>query len=231
MMRRPVGTPVRELAAGKLPSDQMDHRNLRKLGRGQRRQDRREARGQEQALGDSERGITHPSWCAVPGRVPGIFAVGSRCVETTAGSRRMRDSARQHTRTLIALNSTTRCGLETRAFLAFAVRMSARAHLASFYEQWTKMKCPRVPSPRREPGPLGAAVGRADQPFAHGIGADRGRQRTGNRRQRSVKIQLADHHIVRKGVARNGPERCHQSQCDRQVEMGSLPWEDPPVPG
>jgi len=69
------------------------------------------------------------------------------------------------------------------------------------------------------PGRLGAAVGRADQPLSECIGPHRRRQCTGDRSNRAVEIEFADHHIIRQRVTRNGPERGHQAKSDGKIEM------------
>lgn len=69
------------------------------------------------------------------------------------------------------------------------------------------------------PSGLGAAFGRADQPLAERIGADRGRQRARNSRDRAIEVEFADDDKIRQRIGGNGAEGGHQRQGDRQIEM------------
>ena len=72
------------------------------------------------------------------------------------------------------------------------------------------------------PGRFRPAGRRADQAFAAGIGADRGRQHAGDRRDRAVEAELAQHGEARQRVVRNGADRRHQAERDRQVVMAAF---------
>ena len=72
------------------------------------------------------------------------------------------------------------------------------------------------------PGRLGPAGRRADQPLAHGVGADRRRQRTRHGADRGIERQLADGSIALDGVGRDGAHRHHHGERDRQVEVAAL---------
>ncbi len=72
------------------------------------------------------------------------------------------------------------------------------------------------------PGGFRAAIGRADKPLAERIGADRGRQRAGDRGKRAIEIELAEHDITRQRIRRDRTERRHQAERDRKVEMRSF---------
>ncbi len=72
------------------------------------------------------------------------------------------------------------------------------------------------------PGRLGAAFGRADQAFTAGIGADRGRQDAGDRRDRAIKAKLAEHGEAGQCVVGNGTDRGHQAERNRQIIVAAF---------
>ena len=72
------------------------------------------------------------------------------------------------------------------------------------------------------PGRLRAAGRRADQAFVARIGADRGRQHAGHRRDRSIEPEFAEHGEAGKRIRRNGADRRHQAERDRQVVMAAF---------
>ena len=72
------------------------------------------------------------------------------------------------------------------------------------------------------PTPLRARSGRADQAFAARIGADGGGKNAGDRGDRAVEAELAQHREARQRVVRNGADRRHQPERDRQVVVASF---------
>ena len=72
------------------------------------------------------------------------------------------------------------------------------------------------------PGRLRPAGGRADQAFVPRVGADRRRQRAGDRRDRAVEAKLAEHGEARERIVRNRADRRHQAERDRQVVVAAL---------
>ena len=74
----------------------------------------------------------------------------------------------------------------------------------------------------RRPGRLGAARRRADEPLPAGVGADGGRQHAGDGRDRAVEGELAEHGEAGKGVGRDGADRRHDAERDRQVVMAAF---------
>jgi hypothetical protein len=65
----------------------------------------------------------------------------------------------------------------------------------------------------------GPASGRAHQPLAARIGADGGGQHAGNRSDRAVEPELAKHSEARERIVRDGADRGHQPERDRQIVM------------
>jgi hypothetical protein len=67
------------------------------------------------------------------------------------------------------------------------------------------------------PGRFRSAGGRAHQALAARIGADRGRQHAGHRRDRAIEPEFAQHREAGQRIVRNGADRRHQAECDRQI--------------
>jgi hypothetical protein len=57
---------------------------------------------------------------------------------------------------------------------------------------------------------------------AAGVGCDRRRKRARDRRNGSIKRKLAEHRKAGQRVRRHGPDRGHQAERDRQVEMAAF---------
>ena len=72
------------------------------------------------------------------------------------------------------------------------------------------------------PGRLRPGRRRADQPAAHGIGGDRRGQHAGHRRDRPVEGEFAERDEIGELVARQGAERRHQPERDRQVVVAAF---------
>ena len=75
---------------------------------------------------------------------------------------------------------------------------------------------------RAGPGRLGAAGRRADQALLARIGADRRRQHAGDRRDRAVEPEFAEHGEAGQRIRRNGADRGHQAERDRQIVMAAF---------
>ena len=72
------------------------------------------------------------------------------------------------------------------------------------------------------PRGLGSACVRTDQTFAACVRADRCRQYARNGRDRAVEPEFAQHRESRNGVVRDGADRRHQAERNRQVEMAAF---------
>lgn len=72
------------------------------------------------------------------------------------------------------------------------------------------------------PGCFGAGCRGTDQSLPAPVGADRSRQYAGNRRDRSVETELTQDGKAAQRIVRNGADRCHQSERDRQIVMTSF---------
>ena len=74
----------------------------------------------------------------------------------------------------------------------------------------------------RRPRRLGAAGGRANQAFTGGVGGDRRRQHAGDRADRAVEREFADHREAVERIGRNGADRRHHRERNRQVVMAAF---------
>ena len=63
---------------------------------------------------------------------------------------------------------------------------------------------------------------RADQSFAARIGADGGGQHAGDRRDRAVEAEFAEHGEAGQRIVRNGADRRHQAERDRQIVVAAF---------
>ena len=70
---------------------------------------------------------------------------------------------------------------------------------------------------RARPSGFKSAARRTDQAFAAGIGADRRRQHAGDRRDGAVEAKLAQNGKSRQRVVRDGSDRYHEPERNRQV--------------
>jgi len=70
---------------------------------------------------------------------------------------------------------------------------------------------------RTGPGRFRSARRRAHQALAARVGADGGRQDAGDRCDRTVEAEFAQHGKARQGIVRNGADRGHQPERYRQV--------------
>jgi len=75
---------------------------------------------------------------------------------------------------------------------------------------------------RAGPGGFGAASGRADESFATGVRADRGRQDAGDSGDRAIEAELAQYGEAGNCVAGDGADRGHQAERNRQIVMAAF---------
>jgi hypothetical protein len=75
---------------------------------------------------------------------------------------------------------------------------------------------------RARPGSLRSAGHRADQAVALRVGSDRGGQDAGNRRDRAVETEFAEHGEAGERVVRDGADGGHQSKRDRQIVVAAF---------
>ena len=68
----------------------------------------------------------------------------------------------------------------------------------------------------------GPAGRRADEPLAHGVGADGGGQRARHRADRAVERQLADRRVAGDRVGRDRLHGDHHGEHDRQIELAAF---------
>ncbi len=72
------------------------------------------------------------------------------------------------------------------------------------------------------PGGFGAAGGGTDETFATSVGADRGRQHPRHRGDGAVEAEFTQHGEPGKRVRRNGADRPHQTECNRQIVVAAF---------
>ena len=72
------------------------------------------------------------------------------------------------------------------------------------------------------PGGFGAAGGGADETFPARIGPDRSGQHARDRGDRAVEAELAQHRKAGERVARDGADRGHQAERDRQIVVAAF---------
>ena len=75
---------------------------------------------------------------------------------------------------------------------------------------------------RARPGRFRSAGCRANETVVARISGNRGRQCTGDRRQRAVEPELADYGEAAHGVGRDRADRGHESERDRQIVMAAF---------
>ena len=75
---------------------------------------------------------------------------------------------------------------------------------------------------RARPGGFRAAGGGTDQAFAAGIGADGGRQHARDRGDRAVEAEFAQHREAGERIRRDGADRRHQAERDREVVVAAF---------
>ena len=75
---------------------------------------------------------------------------------------------------------------------------------------------------RARPGGFGAAGGGADETFAARVGANRGREHARDRSDRAVEAEFTQHGEAGERVRRDGADRRHQAERDRQIIVAAF---------
>ena len=196
MMRRAEGAAVGERAALDLARDRGDHGNLEQLRRRERRQDGGEPRRQHRFAGAGR--ADHQE----------VVAAGGRDLERALGA-------------LLALDVPE---VDQRPAGLANLRLRTRQHLgaAEMIGELNERGGGDDLHLRARPGGFGAAGAGADQAFAAGIGADCGRQHAGDRGDRAVEAELAQHREARQRVRRDGADRRHQAERDREIIVAAF---------
>ena len=196
MMRAAERPPRGERAALDLARDRGDHRHFEQFGRRQRRQDRGQPRRQHRFAGAGR--ADHQQ----------MMPAGGGDLERALGA-------------LLALD-VAQVEQRFRALMDF--RLRPRQHLRALEmvgdldQRIGRDDLDVGAGPRR----LRAAGGGTDQAFVARIGADRRRQHARHRRDRSVEAELAEHRKTAQRVRRNGPDRRHQAERDRQIVVAAF---------
>ena len=196
VMRRAERPCVGQRAAFELAGDRGDHRDLEQLGRHERRQDRRQPRRQHRLAG--ARRPDHQQ----------IVPAGGRDLERTLG----------------AFLAADVLEIERRARAGADLRLRPQQHLRALHVVGELNERRRRHDLHLGARPRGfrPARGRTDQALAVRIGADRGRQHAGDRRDRAVEPELAEHHIAVERIGRDRADRRHQAERDRQVVVAAF---------
>ena len=160
MMRRAERPAVGERAVLDLARDRGDHRDFEQFGRRQRRQDRRQPRRQHRLAGAGR--ADHQQ----------VVAAGGGDLERALGALLALDVVEVEPARLRPRGSSG-CGRDSTCV--------PRKWLAS----WISEAAAMISISGLAQAASGAAGGRADQAFAAGIGADRGRQHAGDRARSS----------------------------------------------
>ena len=184
-----------EAAVGQAAGDALDHAHLEHLGRGERRQQPRQASG-EQGLAGARR-ADHQQVVASGRRhlqrpLRGLLALDVGQVgigRAVVGQRRF--GRAHHLAALEVVDQGQQAG--------------SRQHLGA-----------------ARPGRLAAVGLRADGAATGGRGADRRRQHPGNRQQRAVEAELPEHGEGVHRVAGHRPHADQQAERDGQVEVAAL---------
>ena len=196
MMRATERPPVGERALGDLARHGGDHRDFEQLAGRERRQDRGQPRRQHRLAGAGR--ADHQQ----------IVPAGGRDLQGALGALLALDVAQVERRALELADLRARPHQHLRA-LEMVGELDQRAgrddlHLGA------------------RPGGLRPARGRADQPLAARIGADRRRQHARDRRDRAVEPELAQHREAAHGVRRDRADRRHQAERNRQIVMAAF---------
>ena len=196
MMRRAERPPIGERAAFDLAGDRRDHRHFEQFGRRQRRQDRGQTRSEHRFAG--ARRSDHQQ----------IVAASRGHFERALGA-------------LLAFDVGK---IERGAGDIEDLRLRPRQHLRAF-EMVGELNQRRGGDDLdigAGPGRFRPAGRRTHQALAARIGADGGGQHAGDRRDRAVETELAEHGETGQRIVRNGADRRHQSERDRQIVMAAF---------
>ncbi len=196
MVRRAERPPVGQRPAFDLAGDGGHHGDFEKLGRRQRRQDRRQPRRQH---GFAGAGRPHHQQ---------IVAAGRRDFERPLGA-------------FLALDVGQ---IERRSGGFENLRLRPGQHLAALemIGELDERGCGDDLDLGAGPSRFRPAGRRAHQAFAARIGADGRGQHAGDRRDRAVEAEFAQHRKARQRVVRNGADGRHQPERDRQVVVAAF---------
>ena len=196
MMRRAERPAIGERAALDLAGDRGDHRDFQQLRRRQRRQDRRQPRRQHRLAGAGR--ADHQQ----------VMAAGGGDLERALGA-------------LLALD-VLEVDERGRRFAHLRLRAGEHLRAAEMIGELDQRARRDDLHLRARPGGFGAAGGGADEAFAACIGADRGRQHARDRGERAVEAELAQHGEARQRIGRDGADRRHQAERDRQIVVAAF---------
>ena len=196
MVRAAERPHVGERAAFEHAGDRGDHRDFEQLRRRERRQDRGQPRREHRLAGAGR--ADHQE----------IVPAGRRDLERALGA-------------LLALDVLE---IDKRAVDLADLRLWAREHLraAEMIGELDEGRRGDDVHLRARPGGFRAADGRTDQPFAARIRPDRSRQHAGDRCDRAVEPELAEHGMAGEGIGRDGADRRHQAERDREIVVAAL---------
>ena len=193
VVRGPERAAVRERPVRELAGDRLDHRHFEQLARRQRRQDRGQPLRQHRLAG--ARRAAHQQVVAAGGgdleRALGVLLALDvpEVGEAVVDRRDRRLRPRHHLRALEVVRELDQRARRQDLDLA------------------------------RGPVRLRAARRRADQPLPAPVRRHRGRQHAGDRGDRAVERELAEHGEAGERVGRDRPDRRHDAERDRQVVM------------
>ena len=196
VVRRAERPPVGQRPALDLAGDRGDHGDFQKLGRRQWRQDRRQPRRQHRFAGAGR--ADHQQ----------IVAAGGGDFERPFGAFLAFDFGK----------------VERRAVHFEDFRLRPRQHLRAL-EMVGELNERRGSDDLdfgARPGRFRPAGRRAHQALAARIGPDGGGQDAGHGRDRTVEPEFAQHRETGQRIVRNGADRRHQAQRDRQIIVATF---------
>ena len=196
MMRAAERALVGERPALDLARDRSHHGDFEQFGRRQRRQDGGQPRRQHGLAGTGRADQQQ------------VMAAGGRDLERPLGA-------------LLALDVLEiDAGIVRRADFRLRARQQLRA--AEMIGELDERARRHDLHLGARPGGFRAASGRADEALLARIGPDRGRQHAGDRRDRAVEAELAQHGAARQRIGRNGADLRHQAERDRQIVVAAF---------
>ena len=192
-MRRAKWPSIGQRAARQMTRDRMDHRHFQQLARRQPRQDRRQALRKHRLAG---------AWRPAHQQ---IVAARRRHFERALGAFLAPD---------VTHVGQWRAG---RPHCRFGPAQDLRSlEMIGQLDERARRQNVEIGG---GPGRFGPAGGRADKSLAARIGGDGGRQDAGDRADRPIKRQFADHRIALQRIGRNGADRRHYAERNRQIVM------------
>ena len=196
VMRRAERPRVGQRAFGDRARHGCDHRDFEQLGRRERRQDRRQPRGEHRLAGAGR--ADHQQ----------IVPAGRRDLERALGALLSLDVLQVERRALDLADLGARPHQHLRA-LEMVGELDQRVRRDDLHVG-------------ARPGGFRPAGVRADQPLPAPIRANCRGQHTGDRRNRAVEPELAKHGETADRIMRNGADRGHQAERNRQIEMATF---------